>query len=109
MEAVFGCKPEDILVGVGPCIKKCCHVEKRPLLQEDLPEWGDFIKIETDDLARIDLLGFTVHQLKEVGVKDKNIHTSFCTKDHRDEFFCSQLETAGIDKPGRFASVIMMS
>ncbi|MBI3887478.1 hypothetical protein HY310_00225, partial [Candidatus Microgenomates bacterium] len=58
---------------------------------------------------RYDLNGFTINQLKEIGIKAKNIfYESFCTKDHCAEFNCSQLETAGIDKPGRFATIVSL-
>lgn len=107
MVSVFDCKPKDIFVGIGPTIEKCCYVESRPLVQESLLEWQDFLSFKDNNTASIDLSGFTIEQLKNTGVK-QIFQANYCTKDHSDEFFCSQLETAGIEKPGRFATVILM-
>lgn len=104
----FGCKPENILIGIGPSIEKCCYVKPRPALQEVLPEWQNFLVMEKDKF-RFDLNGFSVNELVKIGIPPQNIFwPSYCTKDHSDEFFCSQEETAGVVKPGRFATVIQM-
>lgn len=109
MEDLFGSRPEDIIVGVGPSIEKCCYVEDRPAAQESLPEWEEFILREGENKIRFDLNGFTIKQLLEIGIEKENIDcANYCTKDHADEFFCSQQETAGKAKPGRFATVIQM-
>lgn len=34
----FGCKPEDIIAGIGPCIGKCCY-------EVDDPVYNEFVKI----------------------------------------------------------------
>lgn len=110
MIAEFKCQPENIIVGFGPSIEKCCFVENGAALQENLPEWKDYISVERGDKRRYDLNGFTINQLKEIGIKDDSIfYDSFCTKDHKNDFYCSQLETAGVEKPGRFATVILMA
>ncbi len=105
----FGCKPENILIGIGPSIEKCHYVKGRPIFPEDFPDWNNFLAPEPESKIRIDLNGFSIEQLIEIGAKKENIfYSSFCTYDHHDEFFCSQREKTGEDKPGRFATVIQM-
>lgn len=105
----FGSGIDDILVGVGPSIEKCCYVEPVPAVQENLPEWREYINLGKNSRIRIDLNGFSIDQLAKAGVPRENIYFSnYCTKDHSDEFYCSQQETARTAMPGRFASVISM-
>jgi YfiH family protein len=109
MAAVFSCRFDDLVVAIGPSIEKCCYRNLRPNLQEVLPEWEPFVHHINDRESRIDLNGFTVNQLKAVGVKEANIFWSqVCTNDHSEEFYCYQRETAGKDKPGRFATVVQL-
>lgn len=110
MVEIFGSDPKNMLVGIGPAIEKCCHVDPSPFLQENLPEWKNYLATEPNNMTRVDLSGFAKSQLIEVGIKPRNIfHPGYCTKDHKDEFFCSQLETAGLEKPGRFATVVQLA
>lgn len=105
----FDCKIKDILIGIGPSIEKCCYSNPRPNVEEFLPEWRGFIFNDSENSGRIDLNGFTVRELTELGIPKKNIfYSNYCTKDHSDEFFCSQEETAGVSRQGRFATVIQM-
>lgn len=109
MVEIYGCKLKDIRVGIGPSIEKCCYVEKRPAIQESLPEWNRFIAFESEDMIRFDLNGFSIDQLVKIGIKEEHIDwANFCTRDHSDEFFCSQEESEKVAKPGRFATIIQM-
>jgi len=108
MISKFNVRAQDILIGIGPCIQACCYVNRRPVLQEKLPEWQKYLTVISDDEVIVDLVEFNISQFVGLGVKRRNIFIGPCTKDQSDEFFCSQNETAGIDKPGRFASVIMI-
>ncbi len=106
----FNSKIGDIVVAIGPSIEKCCYLNPTPNVQENLPEWSNFIKNLDVKNALIDLNGFTINQLTEIGIKKDNIFwANYCTKDHSNEFFCSQEETAGETVPGRFATVVQMT
>lgn len=106
----FSCRPENIFIGFGPAIEKCHYQKLKPIFSEDLPEWKDFLHPVDGNKLAIDLKGFTVSQLLEVGAKKTNIFCpEFCVADHNDEFFSQQIEKAGLDKPGRFATVIQMT
>lgn len=105
----FGCKPKDILVGIGPSIEKCHYVKDRPIFPEDFPDWNNYLASEPENKTRINLNGFSIEQLIDIGTKKENIfYSNFCTFDHSEDFNCSQREKTGEDNPGRFATVIQM-
>lgn len=108
MVNIFDCRFSDIVVAFGPTIEKCCYISELPIIQQNLPEWENFLDF-CEGKAHIDLNGFTSRQLSSIGVREENILRCLrCTNDYHDEFFCSQRETAGLDYPGRFATVAMI-
>lgn len=109
MRVKFNSALKDIIIGVGPSIKRCCYFKDKPVVQEELPEWHDYISFPLGNKVQIDLDGFSINQLIKIGIKKENIDCAdFCTRDRSDEMFCYQLEQEGKTKPGRFASVIQM-
>ena len=46
MQKEFGCNPKDIIVGIGPCINKCCY-------EVDQPVYDEIIKIPFLSLEKI--------------------------------------------------------
>ncbi len=84
----YGSKPEDCLVSIGPGIGVCCY------------------EIEPVTHAHYDLIEVNQQQLKNVGIPDKNIHTSgICTCCEKDQCFSYRREGAGT---GRMYSVLML-
>jgi YfiH family protein len=101
MNARFGCEAKNIMVGIGPCLDKSANLVPRPAIQEQLPEWRQFLRVE-DEQVRIDLVGFTVKQLTTIGVMEANIEVGgVCTAQEPEEFF-----SARNGDRGRFATVI---
>src|SRR5690606_36446135 len=83
----FGSRPENIMVGIGPCLSKEANVSK-DALQESLPEWKDFIHKISPNQVQVDLVGFTVQQLISIGVSTNNIEDGgVCTALHPDDFY----------------------
>lgn len=106
----FGCKPGNILIGVGPSIEKCHYIKTKPIFPESFPEWDKYLTPAGDDKQSIDLNGFSINQLEEIGARKSNIfYSKYCVADHNDEFFSQQMEKLGKDKPGRFATVIQLT
>jgi copper oxidase (laccase) domain-containing protein len=66
--------PTDLLVYAGPGIR-AQHYVFPDAVQKDMPEWQDYL-IQTDGGYGIDLLGFNLHELKQVGVPESNIEVS---------------------------------
>lgn len=106
-------EPEDIFIGIGPGIHKCCYgdVETAQNLLKD-KRWAPFISNGPLGL-RIDLLDFNVRQLQEAGIKDDHIkiapHCACCSrKEGKNIFFSHYRASLTEEKEGRFAAVISM-
>ena len=106
MVVSFGCKPEEIYVGVGPSIGPCCF-EVGPEIVREIRAAFDFSddllsRVQVSGKANVDLWLANAHQLREVGVSC--IETaSICTCCHRDEFYSHRAENG---HTGRFAALI---
>lgn len=100
MGSVFGCRPENILAGIGPSLGPCCaeFIHYRKELPEQLWKFKG-------DADRFDFWAISLEQLTTGGVQENNIHTGrFCTKCRTDLFFSYRGETI----TGRFTAVIGM-
>ena len=86
-----GSKPQDISVGIGPCIRSCCyditeeHVEK---LLKKFPEWKAHI-IERKGKFFLDLPSIAISQLRSLGIAKDNIEDGdYCTFQNDDVYSC---------------------
>lgn len=94
----YGCKPEDILAGVGPSLGPCCAEFIN--FREEIPRKFWFYK---DSRNHFDFWAISRDQLKNAGVKKKNIYMSqICTRCNPHLFFSYRLQ----QRTGRFAAVI---
>ena len=114
MSERFGCRPEDILAGIGPSIGPC-HYEVGPevaaLTEQAFPGAADLFMnpepAESDGLAapprpHLDLWAANARALEEAGVRAIEI-ARLCTVCRRDEFFSHRGHGA---KTGRFGAVL---
>lgn len=78
----------EVLVAVGPHIKKCCYdVDKRRKLMFR-KKFGKEVVVRKNDKFFLDLTKANFSQLLETGVKEKNIEIlPFCTYCHHQRFF----------------------
>lgn len=83
--------PGNILVGIGPCIKKCCYEVDEPVVNEFKKAficWEELIEDKGNGHFMLDLVKANKKQLNEVGVKPQNITIShYCTSCSNDLFF----------------------
>lgn len=87
----FGSKPEELLVGIGPSIGKCCFEVGAEVIR-------DFQKQNLFDFSTtgnskgfVDLWASNKHQLMEVGVRETNIEIAgICTKCNSEIFYSSR-------------------
>lgn len=91
MAEVYGTKPEDCLVGIGPSIELDCF-EVGPEVAEEFRNkfeyWPEFIKPYGSEKHKIDLWKVNKLMLMEAGVPEENITISgYCTKCNEDLFF----------------------
>lgn len=87
----YGTRPENVLVGIGPCIKKCCYEVDGPVvssLKEAFNYWDELVEDKGDGHFMLDLVKANERQLEEVGVAPENITVSEdCTSCRNDIFF----------------------
>ena len=98
MEERFGCRPEDLVAGIGPSLGPCCaeFVNYR----EEIPEaYHDF----RDERNHFDFWAITRLQLRRAGLREENIETAgLCTRCNPDNFYSWRGEKTA----GRFVAVI---
>lgn len=98
MVVEFGCKPENILVGISPSLGPCCAQFSEP--EKELPDWMQkYVKNKFVDLWQCSL-----DQLTEAGVSLKNIEIMRrCTSCESKDFFSYRRDKG---KTGRTSGVI---
>lgn len=98
MNDTYGCRPKDLLCGIGPSLGPCCaefvnHAEELP----------PAFKIHEVALNHFDFWAISREQLKDAGVPQENIIVSgICTRCNSDHFFSYRREKI----TGRFGTVI---
>ncbi len=87
----FGSQPKNILVGIGPCIHRCCYevgVSVANKVKDVFPYWNELMKEKKDEKFMLDLILTNKRQLEETGINPSNITVSrFCTSCNNDLFF----------------------
>jgi YfiH family protein len=91
MNEVYGTRPEDCLIGIGPSIGPECFEVGHEVAQEfkeNFENWADLNEPFGADKFKIDLWKANKLMLIEAGVPEKNITISgFCTMCNEDLFF----------------------
>jgi YfiH family protein len=101
MQEKFNSVPENILVSLGPSIKKCCYKVNESLIKKFENKWGSKYIYNSINL-NLPLLN--KNQLLEKDILEKNIKISdTCTHCNEDYFSYRRQQ-----KTGRFAGVITL-
>jgi purine-nucleoside/S-methyl-5'-thioadenosine phosphorylase / adenosine deaminase len=86
MMSNYGCRPERLVVAIGPSIGPCCYRVGEELLEKfgaDGRRWF----YRTNDGLLLNLWKANLDQLVEAGVKSENIHSAeLCTAMHAEVF-----------------------
>lgn len=106
MHEEYKCNPKNIIVGIGPAIRKESYKFENPT-QSTLSNWKDFIEKE-DKLTSIDIVGYTIAQLIEVGIAKNNIFDSEIDTGIDKNFFSHYRNQRNEEIEGRFASIVGM-
>lgn len=109
MEEEFGTNRRDVIVGFGPGICSECNVQERPLVQEKLGAWQDYVNKIDRKHARARILEYVVDSLVDYGLPRKNIIMSgICTMENRDTFYSHEgaQQDGNPQDEGRFATVV---
>ncbi len=108
MKEHYGSNPADIVVGIGPGVKKESYRFPNPLKRELRAEWKPFLDCSTDGFTAIDVVGYNRRQLIDAGVREEKIFVSDVdTITSRDFFSHYRAQRTG-EKEGRFAAVVGM-
>ncbi len=88
MHSAKGCEIKRIRVGIGPSIGKCCQILRDPTFLDNYPEWSEFKSVDAQNRVHMDLVGFTLNELVNCGVKATNIEViNHCTCHMQDLYF----------------------
>lgn len=84
MTTEFGCRPEDIIVGIGPCIGKCCYEVDDPVYNEfkkaGFTELESFFFKKSNGKYMLDIAEANRRILIESGIDPENMDVSdICT------------------------------
>jgi YfiH family protein len=82
-------RPEDVIVALGPCIRRCCY-EVGPEVIEEFREKGHDLARITDG-ARLDLVEANWAQVENLGVSHV-LDSGMCTACRTDLFYSYRLE-----------------
>jgi YfiH family protein len=97
-----GSKPEDILVGIGPCIRSCCYQVDLARIEQFKKKYPKTEYIRSGNY--LDLPKLIIQQLQNGGIPTENIEdTKICTADNLDRFYSYRKEG---EKFGEFIGVI---
>ena len=95
MRSVYDCQTENILVGIGPSISKCCFEVDTPVYEafKKLDFAEDYIsKQPNNNKFYIDLQAINKQMLINAGLLSKNIElANICTKCNPDLFYSHRL------------------
>ena len=105
MQHTYGCDVKDIMIGLGPSIRRCCYEVGKDLADIATKNFGEgFIMIEKGRYF-LDLQAINKTQLLEVGISEDNIEiSSICTACDANYF---SYRREGVT--GRFAGFIMIA
>lgn len=109
MMEVFGSLPENMLIGIGPCINSCCYEVDAPVvncIKRAFTYWDELIEAKGDGKWMLNLVLTNKRQLEEVGIEPSQITISgFCTSCRNDLFFSYRADKG---KTGSLAAVIQL-
>ncbi|MDI3522713.1 MAG: purine-nucleoside/S-methyl-5-thioadenosine phosphorylase / adenosine deaminase [Bacillota bacterium] len=109
MSAVYGTRPGDMLVAMGPSIGPCCYeVDERVLapLKAHFPFWREVVQAHGSGHWLLDLWELNRRQLVAAGVRPENIAVAgLCTACRVADFYSYRVEKG---RTGSLAAVIAL-
>jgi YfiH family protein len=107
MRAAYGCRPSDLVAGLGPCIGPCCYQVGDDVVSAmgyALPNWAEVV-VRTERGWWLDLSGANAQLLRQAGVGQIE-RPRLCTACRVDEFYSHRAESG---RTGRFAVVALLT
>ncbi|MGI6154122.1 MAG: polyphenol oxidase family protein [Christensenellaceae bacterium] len=86
---VYHSRPEDLIVGIGPHILKCCFEVREDVFEPFMEKFGAPVCLQENGKMYVDLERAVLMQLEKEGVPAANVTTSGLCTCCRDELFFS--------------------
>ena len=96
---VYHSNAEDLIIHIGPCIKKESYLLENPCQKDELA-WKSYVNLVREDLYSIDLRGYVIDFFK--GQKVKQIHVSDIDTGSNLNYFSHYRSTYTDELEGRF-------
>ena len=116
MQEKYESKVEDLVICVGPSIRKCCFTSQEEAFKEKFTsvfEYAeDYLEYEEDKVTfHIDLIKILKHEFENVGVDESQIHVApICTRCSTDDFFSYRYAVQNKFKDyGTMATIVELS
>jgi YfiH family protein len=108
MSEEFGSEPSRMIAAIGPAIGPECYEVDEPVMgpvREAFSFWPEVTSARGSDHWSLDLVKANRMELMQIGLEEKNIHsTKMCTSCRKDLFYSFRAE----GRTGRMLSVIML-
>ncbi|MBR2784392.1 MAG: peptidoglycan editing factor PgeF [Clostridia bacterium] len=116
MQEKYESKVEDLVICIGPSIRKCCFTSQEDSFKEKFTsvfEYAeDYLEYEEDNVTfHIDLIKILKHEFENVGVDESQIHVApICTRCSTDDFFSYRYAVQNKFKDyGTMATIVELS
>lgn len=115
MKEKFSSNVEDLIVCIGPSIRKCCFTSKEESFKEKFTDVFDYsneyLSFDEDGRFHIDLINILEHELEKAGVLKENIHIAdICTRCNHDDFYSYRYATQNNKKDyATMATIVELS
>ena len=116
MQEKYESKVEDLVICIGPSIRKCCFTSQEEAFKEKFTsvfEYAeDYLEYEEDKVTfHIDLIKILKHEFENVGVDESQIHVApICTRCSIDDFFSYRYAVQNKFKDyGTMATIVELS
>jgi YfiH family protein len=105
MVSMFGCRPSDIICGIGPAIGPCCYEVGEEVAQafhRAFPDASRLLQPRDNGRWHLDLWAANRHQVAQAGVRQVNV-AGLCTACNTAEWYSHRVERG---KTGRLGALI---
>jgi YfiH family protein len=108
LSRVYGSRPQDVVMAMGPAIGGCCYEVEDPCIapfQENYRDWKDFVIVRSQSKFMLDLLKANAMDGVRAVIAKENIHQSGeCTSCNNERWFSYRKEGT----TGRIVSLAML-
>ncbi|MCR4328562.1 MAG: polyphenol oxidase family protein [Patescibacteria group bacterium] len=106
MKEWHGSNPRDVIIGIGPGVRKESYVFTRAVCEILTPVWKEFAVARQEGSCALDIVGWNVAQLMCAGVQEGNISIAPYDTINDVRFFSHYRSNNTGESEGRFTTVI---